>query len=328
MNSAKTGNNGPLILKFLRFKEVGGFISLVAIFLVFGLMNRQFLSLGNLVTVFTVAAELGLVTLGVNIVMISGEFDLSVGSIFALTPIIFAVLTKNGIPAIISLFIALAFATCQGIFNGVVTTKGRIPSFITTLGMQWFWRGVVLAVTGGFPIIIPSTGKWIAEVFGGRFGPNMRWSSLWFIGFTILFYIMLEWTRYGNWIFASGGSSNVADAMGVESWKIKTSTFMISGLMAGIAGIATFARFRVVDPTLGVEMELQAITAAVIGGTLMTGGYGSAFGAFLGSIILASLNNGLILIGAPAYWYQAFVGVILISAAISNIKIKKKLVGE
>ncbi|AKI97417.1 ABC transporter permease [Kosmotoga pacifica] len=321
-------NNGSLLLRLLNFKEVGGVISLVAIFAIFGVMNPQFLSLGNLVTISTVAAELGIVTMGINLVMISGEFDLSVGSIFALTPIIFALLAKNGIPAILAVVIALAFAAGQGIVNGVVTTKGRIPSFITTLGTQWFWRGVVLAVTGGFPIILPSSGKLIAEIFGGRFGPNMRWSSLWFLGFTFLFYFILDWTRYGNWISASGGNPNVADAMGVESWKIKTSTFMISGLMAGLAGIATFARFRIVDPSLGIEMELQAITAAVIGGTLMTGGYGSAFGAFLGSIILASLNNGLILIGAPAYWYQAFVGIILIAAALSNIKIKKKLVGE
>ncbi|MBO8165800.1 MAG: ABC transporter permease [Thermotogae bacterium] len=323
-----TNNNGPLILKYLRFKEVGGVVSLVAIFGIFGIMNPQFLSLGNLVTISTVAAELGLVTMGINLVMISGEFDLSVGSIFALTPIIFALLAKNGVPAILAVIIALAFAAGQGIVNGVVTTKGRIPSFITTLGTQWFWRGVVLAVTGGFPILLPSSGKFIAEIFGGRFGPNMRWSSLWFVGFTFLFYFILDWTRYGNWISASGGNPSVADAMGVESWKIKTSTFMISGLMAGLAGIATFARFRIVDPSLGVEMELQAITAAVIGGTLMTGGYGSAFGAFLGSIILASLNNGLILIGAPAYWYQAFVGIILVAAALSNIRIKKKLVGE
>jgi len=319
------------LAKFLKFKEVGALSSLVVIYIVFGILNPQFLSGYNLMTIFTVASELGIVTLGVNLVMIAGEFDMSVSSIFALVPILFELLVRNGVPSLVSILIVLTFGAAQGFVNGFITTKGHIPSFITTLGTQWFWRGVVLAVTGGYSLTLIKGGNYL-NFFGGKVfgmaGVGIRWSAIWFIVLTIIFYFILEWTKYGNKVMASGGSPNTADAMGVQSWKFKTSTFMISGITAGIAGLAAFSRFRTIDPSLGIQLELQAITAAVIGGTLMTGGYGSAIGAFLGSVILASLSNGLILIGAPTYWYRAFVGVILVAAALFNIRIKKKLVGE
>ncbi len=317
--------------RFFRFKEVGALASLIVIFTSFGVLNHQFLSAYNLMTIFTVASELGIVTLGVNLVMIAGEFDMSVSSIFALVPILFEILVRSGIPSIISILIVLTFGAAQGFVNGFITTKGHIPSFITTLGTQWFWRGVVLAVTGGYSLTLVKGGNYL-NIFGGKIfgmtGVGVRWSAIWFVILTIVFYFVLEWTKYGNKVMASGGSPGTADAMGVQSWKFKTSTFMISGVMAGIAGLAAFSRFQTIDPSLGIQLELQAITAAVIGGTLMTGGYGSAIGAFLGSVILASLSNGLILIGAPTYWYRAFVGVILVAAALFNIRIKKKLVGE
>ncbi len=317
--------------KYLRFKEVGALTSLIVIFISFGILNPQFLSTYNLLTIFTVASELGIVTLGVNLVMIAGEFDMSVSSVFALVPILFEILVQSGIPSLVAILIVLSFGAGQGFINGVITTKGHIPSFITTLGTQWLWRGVVLAVTGGYSITLLKGGNYL-NIFGGRLlgfsGVGVRWSAIWFVLLTIVFYFVLEWTKYGNKVMASGGSPGTADAMGVQSWKYKTTTFMISGIMAGIAGLAAFARFRTIDPSLGIQLELQAITAAVIGGTLMTGGYGSAVGAFLGSVILASLSNGLILIGAPTYWYRAFVGVILVAAALFNIRIKKKLVGE
>jgi simple sugar transport system permease protein len=316
------------MLKGLRFKEIGGLSALVIIFAFFGILNSQFFSMGNMVTILTFASELGIVTLGVNLVMITGEFDMSVASIYALVPLLFEELSTHGIPSLIALLIVLLFAIGEGFMNGFITTRGHIPSFITTLGTEWLWRGVVLAITGGYFVTL-TKGVEIVNFFGGKISDlGLRLSSVWFIVLTVIFYFILEWTAYGNRIQASGGSPDTADSLGVISWKYKTSTFMISGLMAGIAGIATFARFKTIDPSLGTNMELQAITASVIGGTLMTGGYGSAFGALLGAIILSSLSNGLVLIGAPTFWYQSFIGVILVGAALINIFIKKRLVGE
>jgi simple sugar transport system permease protein len=144
---------------------------------------------------------------------------------------------------------------------------------------------------------------------------------------TILFEIILSGTRYGNWVYATGGNSAVARALGVNVDRVKLFNFMISGLLAGLGGCISFGRFRLVDPTLGMGMELETITAAVIGGTLLTGGYGSIVGAFIGAFLVGMVRTGLILAGAPAYWYRAFIGIVLVIAAIINIKIKKRVAG-
>ncbi len=319
---------GKHILRLLSFKEIGALIALIVIFALFGLLNRQFLTISNLVTILTTSSELGIMTLGVNLVMITGEFDMSVASIYVLVPVMFELLTQNGVPSIISMIIALLFAAGQGFINGFITTKGHIPSFITTLGTEYFWLGVTLAITGGYFVSL-TKGKTLMDIFSAQIGfMHLRLSSIWFIGLTIVFYFIIESTKYGNRVMASGGSPSTADALGVQSWKYKTSAFVISGIMAGLAGFALFGRFQTIDTSFGTGMELQSITASVIGGTLMTGGYGSALGAFLGAIILSSLNNGLVLAGAPTFWYQSFVGIILVAAALLNIKIKSSLVGE
>ena len=213
-----------------------------------------------------------------------------------------------------------------GYLNGIITIKTQIPSFITTLGTKMFWRGILLAVTGGFPIMLSRRITWL-KFFGGRMTTHFRYSGLWFIVLSILFLIILERTKFGNWVFATGGNPGAAKALGVPINGVKLTNFILSSVLAGIAGITTFARFKIVDPTLGMEMELEAIAAAVIGGTLLTGGYGSILGAFIGAFMIGMVRNGLILAGAPAYWYRAFIGVILIIAAIINAKIRKKVAG-
>ncbi|HEM56116.1 MAG TPA: ABC transporter permease [Thermodesulfobium narugense] len=315
------------VLRFLKFKEIGALIALLVIFVFFDILNSEFITISNLTTILETSAELGIMTLGVNLVMITGEFDMSVASIYILVPVIFEFLTLWGIPSIISMVIALLFAAGQGFVNGFITTKGHIPSFITTLGTEYLWLGVTLAITSGYFISL-TKGKDIINIFSAPIGStDLRVSVLWFIGLTIVFYLIIEKTKYGNRVMASGGNPAVADSLGVQSWKYKTSAFMISGITAGLAGFALFGRFQSIDTSFGTGMELQSITASVIGGTLMTGGYGSAFGAFLGAIILSSLDNGLVLVGAPTFWYQAFVGIILVAAALLNIKLKTSLVG-
>ncbi|MCW1300589.1 MAG: ABC transporter permease [Candidatus Parvarchaeota archaeon] len=315
------------VLQLLRFKEIGAIIALIVIFAFFEILNSQFMSISNLTTILETSAELGIMTLGVNLVMIAGEFDMSVASIYVLVPVIFEFLTLSGLPSIVSMIIALLFAAGQGFINGFITTKGHIPSFITTLGTEYLWLGVTLAITGGYFVSL-TKGKNIIDIFSAQIGStSLRLSILWFIGLTIVFYLIIEKTKYGNRVMASGGNPAVADSLGVQSWKYKTSAFVISGITAGLAGFALFGRFQSIDTSFGTGMELQSITASVIGGTLMTGGYGSAFGAFLGAIILSSLDNGLVLAGAPTFWYQAFVGIILIAAALLNIRLKTSLVG-
>jgi simple sugar transport system permease protein len=310
----------------LEYREIGGIIGLIIISAVFALLSKEFLSLATFAAILTVTAELGVVAVGTAFLIISGEFDLSVGSIFAVASMTLAILLNAGLPPLVTVLIALSLSTAMGYMNGFITLRTGIPSFITTLGMMMFWRGVLLAVTGGFTISYKGESVLI-NLLSERFLGDFSTAALWLILVTILFEIILSGTRYGNWVYATGGNSAVARALGVNVDRVKLFNFMISGLLAGLGGCISFGRFRLVDPTLGMGMELETITAAVIGGTLLTGGYGSIVGAFIGAFLVGMVRTGLILAGAPAYWYRAFIGIVLVIAAIINIKIKKRVAG-
>ena len=310
----------------LRIKEMGAIIGIAVFFVIFSFLSKEFLSLDNLTSTFTMAAELGIITVGMTVLMISGEFDLSVGSIFAVVPMVTALMINHGFNDFIALLAGILVGISTGLINGFITIKTEIPSFITTLGTMMFWRGILLAVTGGFPIILEK-GSRMLHFLGGEIGGGFRYSGLWFIVISIVFWIILERTPYGNWVFAVGGNVGAARALGIPVERVKLINFTISSLLAGLAGLTTFGRFKIVDPTLGAGMELEAIAASVIGGTLLTGGYGSILGAFIGAFMIGMVRSGLVLAGAPAYWYKAFIGVILVIAAVINAKIRKRVAG-
>ncbi|MFN4189692.1 MAG: ABC transporter permease [Pseudothermotoga sp.] len=313
-------------LFFLRIKEFGAFVGIAVFFVIFSFLSNRFATVDNLMNTLTMAAELGIIAIGVCMLMISGEFDLSVGAVFAVAPMVFAIMVNHKINEYFALLVCLLLATSIGLINGIVTLKTGIPSFITTLGMMMFWRGILLAVTGGFPIILSRRMRML-DYFGGRVTGGLRYSAIWFIIITLVFWIILERTRYGNWTFATGGNLGAAKALGIPSERVKIINFMICSTLAGFAGLTTFARFKIVDPTLGQELELEAIASAVMGGTLLTGGYGSVMGALIGAAMISMVRNGLVLAGAPAYWYRAFIGIILIVAAVINARIRKKVAG-
>ncbi len=314
------------LYKYIKYSEFGALIGFLAIFVFFSIISRKFLTFSNFVNIFTISAELGIVTVGMTFLMIAGEFDLSVGAVFAVVPMFMILLSDMGIPVFFAFLLSMIIAGFIGYINAMITIKAKIPSFITTLGMQMFWRGILLAVTGGFPLYYKG-GKEFIYAFGGRTFANIRISGIWFVVITIVFSIILTRTKYGNWVFASGGNPDVARALGVNADKVKSINFIVCAVLAGIAGMASLGRFKIVDPTLGVGMELEAIAAAVIGGTFLNGGYGSIIGAFIGAFLIGMVRDGLILAGAPPYWYRAFIGIILIAAAIINTKIKKAVAG-
>jgi len=310
----------------LKLRELGAVVGTMAFFVFFSIISEQFLSIANLGATFTMAAELGLVTTGITMLMISGEFDLSVGSVFAVVPMVMAIMINHGANEILALIVAMLVGIGTGLVNALVTLKTFIPSFITTLGMKMFWRGILLAVTGGFPIILSHKSK-VLNALGGPLGGGLRYSAVWFIVIAFIFWFILERTAYGNWTFATGGNLGAARALGIPTNRVKVINFVISSMLAGFAGLTTFGRFKIVDPTLGQELELEAIAAAVIGGALLTGGYGSILGSFIGAVMIGMVRSGLVLAGAPGYWYRAFIGVILIVAAIINTRIRKKVAG-
>jgi simple sugar transport system permease protein len=317
-----------LLANIAKHPEIGvlaSFFSIAIIFIV--RIPDKFLTLPTLYSILTLAGELGVASIGVAFLMISGEFNLSISSVYALVPmgVVFMVNLWK-IDMLVASLIMLAVAYGIGVLVGYITIKAGIPSFITSLGMMMFLRGILLAVTGGFPVRLEED-HWLTFVLNGPIGDlGLRTSAFWLLSLTGLFAFLLDWTPYGNWTYAVGGSSSTARELGVPVNRVKLINFGLSSLFAGLAGLIALSRFKVVDPTLGQGLELETITSAVLGGCLLTGGYGSVMGTFLGAFLIAMTNVGLVLAQAPPYWYRAFVGIILIIATVINHFIVKRYV--
>jgi simple sugar transport system permease protein len=305
--------------KVLGIRELYVVLSAIAMIILFGYINPRFFSGEALYSILTLATELGIITLGVSFLMIAGEFDLSVGSVYAFSGLITIWALNNGLSYPASLSLSLAFALTIGVINGVITTYGRIPSFITTLGMMWLLRGLLLAITGGFPIglerLPPEMVIYTYQVIG-----DLRASSVWFLALILILQIVLSNTPYGNRAQAVGGSPGVARALGVRVERVKMLAFIISSLCAAISGQVAVARFKIVEPTAGAGLELEAIAASVLGGTSLTGGIGSIVGAALGALLVGIIRVGLIFAGAPAYWYIGFIGFLLIVVGVISLR--------
>lgn len=322
MKNNKLSFSSAVALQFRRHPEFGALAGLLIVFIVFSFTATHFLTMESLGGILAVASELGIVASGITFLMITGEFDLSVGSTFGLSAMFFALAANAGIPLFIGLLLAISAAFFIGLANGIITVKFNIPSFITTLGAMMFWRGMLLAVTGGFMVRYWGTSSFLYAL-NGRFYGGFRTSALWFFIIIFSLNLILTKTPYGNTTYATGGNKEAARVLGVLVNRIKITNFIISAMLAGLAGCIQFARFRSVDPLRGTGMELEAIAAVVVGGTLMSGGYGNLVGTLLGVLLMAMVRSGLIMSGAPAYWYKAFIGIILIMAVIANTKLKR-----
>jgi simple sugar transport system permease protein len=284
--------------------------------------------------ILTFASITGIVVVGVAMLMISGEFDLSVGSTFAVASYIFALSVENvGMHPILAILLALIVCALLGLINGLIVTGTGIPSFITTLGTMLAYRGIARALGGGD--FARCTGDRLAlfDFLNGAIGPinqlftpasNFRVSIIWFIVIAAVMSLVLRRTRYGNWVFSVGGNPGAALSQGVPVKRVKVSNFVLTGLLAGIASVLQFAHYLSVDPLRGEGMELVAVAASVIGGVYLTGGYGTIFGACVGMLLLQMLEQGLVLMQIPVQVFQAVAGLILIIAVISNTYLSKQ----
>ncbi|MCX7975268.1 MAG: ABC transporter permease [Candidatus Aminicenantes bacterium] len=317
MNKKWIGRN-----KFGRKPEFGALVAFLTIGVGFSLAAKGFFSLATLASVLTVVAELGIVTLGISILMITGEFDLSVGSNLAISSIVAGRLLQQGLIDIIAIPIALLFGTSLGIINGLIVVKTNIPSFIATLGTMMFWRGIILALTGGHPTIPYFGHSLIFQILNSRTILDFRTSAFWFVGLCLIAHGVISRTAYGNWVYAIGGNREIAYTLGLPVNKVRLFNFAFCGMMAALAGLMQLARFQSVDALRGQGLELEAIAASVIGGVSLRGGLGSVYGAILGVLIVGLVRTGLLMAKAPPYWYQAFVGLILIIAMIVNRRIQ------
>lgn len=312
--------------RLLAVRELGVLVALVVLIAVFTYLKPVFLTVDTFGDILTQAAELGVAAVGITFLMIAGEFDLSVGSNFAFTGVLLALLvTTTRVPPLIAVPAALLVAGAIGALNGVVTLSTRIPSFIATLGTMMLWRGLALAITGGWPISV-LTASTLLDLLGGQaVYSTLRISGVWWLIVTVIFWLLLGRTAYGNWVFATGGKAGAARALGVPVARVKLTNFGLAGVLAGAAGLMQFGRMGSMSPVWGDGLPLEAIAAAVIGGTSLMGGSGTILGTVLGAITMASIRVGLVMVGAPSYWYTAFLGVVIVIAVVINVKLEEVL---
>ena len=302
---------------FIAMPEFGPLVLLVLMLTVFTLINPAFLSLTNIGNALTFTVELGLIALAMTLLMTSGEFDLSVGSVFGFTPVIMWTLfnteTLTLFPALV---IALMVALFIGLVSGVFVTRLGIPSFLVTLGMLLVVRGSALWLTSGFPQRTWDADETlIAELLVGDFyigGLRVYMSLIWFILIAVAFHFILTRSRFGNWLQATGGNAGAARNRGVPTKRVKLILFMLCSAMAGLAGIISSIRVSAANPNSGMGYELEVIAMVVIGGTVLTGGRGTIIGTVLGVLILRLMRNGIVLIGVPGLAYNIFIGAIIL----------------
>jgi len=293
------------------FISVFSFILLFTIFAI--ILKKPWIN--NLHTMFRDISWAGTVAIGQTVLLISGEFDLSVGSVYAFIGMVFILLMQSGIGVILAFIIALLVALLIGFLNGIISLKFKIPSLLVTLGFLFVYRGAVYLVSGGFNVMFPDSVKESAFIkfLGGE--PMGFYSSiLIFALIAVTLAVVLSWTRFGNHVFSVGGDPATALSCGVSTIRVKITSFMLCSLLAGLSGIIVSCNFSGVGPTTGTGLEFETIAAAVIGGAVLGRGVGSILGTILGSSTLLALRAGLVLAGVNVYMYQVLIGPLLITA--------------
>jgi len=321
-----------LFRRLLSRPELGAVAGAIIVWVFFSLVagNRGFFTIGGTASYLEVASELGILAVAVSLLMIAGEFDLSIGSIIGASGMVIALLNvEYGWPLWAAILMAIAFSLVAGFLNGLVVVWTRLPSFIVTLASLFIFRGLTIGITrlvtgrtqvGG---IDTDAAPLVKTLFASEIG-QFSISIVWWLGLAALATWVLLRTRVGNWIFGAGGAPDASRNLGVPVDRLKIGLFMTTAFSACLVAIIQVVKFGSADVLRGTGQEFVAIIAVVIGGTLLTGGYGSAIGAVFGALIFGMVRQGIVITGVNADWFQVFLGAMLIVAVLVNNYIRRK----
>ncbi len=311
--------------RLLRIRELGVLVAASLIAIGFSLATPAFLTTYNIMNLLRQTSELGIVAMAMTILIVSGEFDLSVGAIYAVTGVVAGLLVKDhGWNLWTAAPVGVLCALALGLVNGLLTTKTMIHSFIATLSTMMVFRGIAMVLSKGWPISAFEDSSFFEVIGRHKLFGVVPIPILWLLVWGIVMWLLLHKTGYGVKVYATGDNVEAARLAGINTNRIKIINFVITALAAGISGIVSLAYLKSVTPTQGTGMELEAIAAAVIGGTSMSGGIGSILGTFLGAFIMAEVRTGLVLLGTDAYVQDAFVGLVVAAAVVVNVQIGRK----
>ncbi|MER6167820.1 ABC transporter permease [Streptomyces violaceorubidus] len=324
----------PVALRLLARPEVGVFLGAVAVFVFFLIAAPALRDGGSMATVLYQSSTIGIMALPVALLMIGGEFDLSAGVAVVTSALTAGMLSYQlTVNVWVGVIVALVVSLAVGAFNGWVLVKTGLPSFLVTLATFLVLQGVNLAVTklvtGNVATddISDMDGFDQAKaLFASSFdvgGVEVKITVVWWLVFAALATWVLLRTKYGNWVFAVGGSQESARAVGVPVTFTKITLFMLVGFGAWFVGMHQLFSFNTVQSGEGVGQELIYIAAAVIGGCLLTGGYGSAIGPVFGAFMFGMVNQGIVFAGWNPDWFKAFLGVMLLGAVLINLYVRR-----
>jgi simple sugar transport system permease protein len=267
--------------------------------------------------------ELGIMALGVGLLMVAGEFDLSVGASYTFTAVVMAtVYQETGISDFLAAALALIIGVAIALVNAFITIRFNIPSFIVTLGAGLFWDGMVLFYHGADTVAF-SPDQVFASITTGSIGV-IQAPFIWFVGLAIVAWIVLHHHKLGNHLYAVGGNKATALAIGISPGRVKALAFAAAGFCAAMSGILATARVTAIQPGQGDALPLQAIAACVIGGVVLTGGRGTVLGICLGAVLMYTIQDILLLVGAPAFYLNIFVGGLIVLAAMFNELVRQQ----
>lgn len=301
-----------------KLKAYSLLIALLIISVVFAFLSPVFLEPTNLMNILNQVSINAILAIGVTYIILVGGIDLGLGSYVALTGCIAALFAHPGsYPLVVPILLAIFFGAMIGTVNGYLVTKAKLAPFIVTLGMMTIARGAALVVSEGRPISNLSSSF---NLIGGGALFNIPIPVIILAVVFIVSYIILNKTKYGRYIYATGGNAEAALASGIGVNKIKMSVYIIGGTLAGLAGLIQASRITTGQPNIGVGYELDAIAAVVIGGTSLMGGVGTVTGTLIGALIIGVINNGLDLLNVPSYYQQIIKGMIIIGALLLDRK--------
>lgn len=304
------------------FSRYGIFFIFIGMVILMSILSPAFLKLYNIINVVRQVSFIGIVAMGVTIIIITKGIDLSSGSVIALVSVVAASFAHPGdYPLIVPILIGLAVGTLAGFINGTVTAKGMIPPFIATLGMMTAARGLALLYSDGKPI--DNLSESFLFLGAGKI-LGIPFPIIIFALTGIISHLLLNNTKFGKHTYAIGGNEQAARISGINVDRHLILVYTYAGFLTAISALMLTARISVGQPSMGVMYELDAIAAAVIGGTSLTGGIGTIPGTIIGALIIGVLNNGLDLLNVSSYWQQILKGLIIVIAVLIDSRKNKR----
>jgi ribose/xylose/arabinose/galactoside ABC-type transport system permease subunit len=310
MRKNESFNNPGIIKKIFTKNEIGTLLTLVLMFTIIGSVNFDFFAVNNLIDVLRTVSYFFMIAAPLTCLMISGGLDLSIGAVTSFGGVICAWCMVSGVPVWISIILALLAGGLIGVINALIVVRANIAPFIVTLGMSYVINGFILVTTLGIPVLgFQESFKILGQ---GRMFGTVHWTIISAALIGVFFHIILTRTKFGRTIYAVGGNQETAKLAGINVARTKFSMYVMVSVFAALTGVFMASRFNSAQTGAGTGTELTIIAAVIIGGTSLFGGSGSIAGTFMGTLLLATINNGLVLMHVSSYWQSLIFGTILI----------------